>query len=270
MSHESWKTVFDYGQYLFAVMAAVCAAMNIYFGNLIDKQKEIENKKKETQAALQGKVEAPKTEGAKPLGPIIDGTVEGAQFGFGNAISKSELESQSKDNVIIQVGSLHIATPKEYLAKGIIFTQEIDLGTSSPVSLKASHGKLSVSAKIFDKSGRIVCEIEDNKWTINPNNYFTKNDDKTALEVIDQEGNVALSVELVNESLIQVYGIFPGENKITFALPNNLIALQSDPVYIRQNNLRNHVSWNEMYNRHARKIPRKFKHGEGSHGIREN
>jgi len=73
--------------------------------------------------------------------------------------------------------------------------------------------KITISAKFFSRDGKIVAQLKDNTFYINPNNYFRierPNDHKLIL--YDQETTQILNVEYMNPSVIKLLG--------TFYLPN--------------------------------------------------
>lgn len=76
---------------------------------------------------------------------------------------------------------------------------------------------IAVSGKFFSRDNRIIAELKDNKFFINPNNYFRlERPDEHSLSVYDQDGNEALNVEYVNPSVIRMFGRFylPGRPPI--------------------------------------------------------
>lgn len=90
---------------------------------------------------------------------------------------------------------------------------------------RTDKGRLSISAKIFSEDSRIVAEIADNNFTINPNNFFRRErPDKSTLVVYDQKNNQVLHVRYLNPLAIKVTGIFRYRNHF--------------PVIVSENNLR--------------------------------
>lgn len=72
-----------------------------------------------------------------------------------------------------------------------------------------SKGGVTVSAKLFSSDNRIVSELKDNKFFINPNNYFRiERPNKHLLIIYDQQGNQALNVEYLNRFAIKILGRF--------------------------------------------------------------
>lgn len=68
---------------------------------------------------------------------------------------------------------------------------------------------MSISAKFRSRDKKIVAELIDNKFVINPNNYFRKDrPNKSTLIVFDQEGTEILNIQYLNELAMQLSGIF--------------------------------------------------------------
>ena len=89
------------------------------------------------------------------------------------------------------------------------------LGRYAPFSISRDKNGLLISAIVHSLDGKIIAKIQDNEWVLNPNNYFRKNFDRSALEVIDEYDIPVLQVEYVDESRIKIGGIFHLEEKET-------------------------------------------------------
>ncbi len=76
---------------------------------------------------------------------------------------------------------------------------------------------IAVSANIFGPDGRIVAQMIENKFHINPNNYYRTEQDEHTLVVYDQYARKVLDVRFLNPSSVRVLGIFhcPGQSPIT-------------------------------------------------------
>jgi len=73
--------------------------------------------------------------------------------------------------------------------------------------ITSEGGKLYVSANIWD--GKIMAQIENNEFTLNPNNYFKKErPDSHTLAVEDQMTFERLRVKFLNPHAVVVTGIF--------------------------------------------------------------
>jgi len=85
----------------------------------------------------------------------------------------------------------------------------IEVGSEPILVINRQHGKVAVSGKVFSRDGRIVAELKDNRFYVNPNNYFrVERPSSHSLIVYDQEARQALNVEYLNASAIKVLGRF--------------------------------------------------------------
>jgi len=89
------------------------------------------------------------------------------------------------------------------------------LGRYAPFSISRDNNGLLISAIVHSLDGKIIAKIQDNEWVLNPNNYFRKNFDRSALEVIDEYDIPVLQIEYLDESRIKIGGIFHLEEKET-------------------------------------------------------
>jgi len=89
------------------------------------------------------------------------------------------------------------------------------LGRYAPFSIRRAKDGLLISAIVRSLDDKVVAKVQDNKWALNPNNYFRKNFDRSALEVIDEYDVPVLQVEYLDESKIKIGGIFHLEEKET-------------------------------------------------------
>ena len=87
------------------------------------------------------------------------------------------------------------------------------LGRYAPFSISKDSNGLLISAVVRSLDGRIVARIRDNEWVLNPNNYFRKNFDRSALEVIDEYDIPVLQIEYLSESHVKLGGVFYLEEK---------------------------------------------------------
>jgi hypothetical protein len=70
-------------------------------------------------------------------------------------------------------------------------------------------GGLLVSAKVFDRDGKIIAKIIDNEFFLNRNNMFRADrPDKSTLEVFDQYDKRVLFVRYLNKRAIAIFGEF--------------------------------------------------------------
>lgn len=93
----------------------------------------------------------------------------------------------------------------------------LQVGGLDLLTIKKTSGGLAVSAKIFSADGRIVADLDDNEFNVNPSNYFkVKRPDRSTLIVYDQRTNAVLNVRYLNPKAVRVSGIFfaPGHKII--------------------------------------------------------
>lgn len=74
--------------------------------------------------------------------------------------------------------------------------------------VKLVDDKILLSFTIHSLDQKIVAVIKDNEWEINPNNYFRRNYDDHAFEVIDQEDVVKFQAEFIDNKTIVIGGFF--------------------------------------------------------------
>lgn len=109
-----------------------------------------------------------------------------------------------------------------------LFTVQMDegvivqpLGRYAPFSIKRDSNGLLISAIIHSLDGKVIAKIQNNEWVLNPNNYFRKNFDKSALEVIDEYDIPVLQVEYLDGNNIKMGGIFHlGEKETSEMYPD--------------------------------------------------
>lgn len=87
------------------------------------------------------------------------------------------------------------------------------VGGEDIITLKCTPNGLFVCATIRRKDGRDVARITDNKFEINPNNYFQlKRPDRHEIQVFDKSGDMVLKARYINENAIVFQGVFFGKN----------------------------------------------------------
>jgi hypothetical protein len=85
------------------------------------------------------------------------------------------------------------------------------LGYNVPFSLKKYKTGLSVSAIIYSFDKTVIGKIKNNKWLVNPNNYFHMRQDASSLEILDKYFIPILQIEYVDEDAVRIGGIFHAE-----------------------------------------------------------
>ncbi|MGB2632906.1 MAG: hypothetical protein WAM58_03110 [Candidatus Acidiferrum sp.] len=87
------------------------------------------------------------------------------------------------------------------------------------LSLRRTDKGLAINAKTFSDDGNIIAEIVDNRFYINPNNFFRMDrPNNHSLIVYDLHDRKVLDIDYVNPHSVKVLGIFqvPGVPPIIF------------------------------------------------------
>jgi hypothetical protein len=101
------------------------------------------------------------------------------------------------------------------------------------ISLSLQGQDILVSAMFFDVDGKIVCQIINNKFYLNPNNYFRSERTAHSLRVFDNEARETLFVNYLNPRAIQIFGDFYLRNKTHVILRKDYTSIgniQMSPV----------------------------------------
>lgn len=72
--------------------------------------------------------------------------------------------------------------------------------------ISGTKDAVTISAKIFDKSGTILCELDENEIFVNEGNVFRIKHTPHRLTVMDHEARAVLDVEFINQTAIRVLG----------------------------------------------------------------
>jgi hypothetical protein len=81
------------------------------------------------------------------------------------------------------------------------------LGRYAPFSVRRGKGGLLISAIVHSLDGKVIAQIQDNQWLLNPN-HLLRNFDRSALEVIDEYGIPVLQVEYLDAQRLKLGGVF--------------------------------------------------------------
>ena len=76
------------------------------------------------------------------------------------------------------------------------------------ITINRSNDGIVISAKFFDKTGKIVCEIVDNAFHLNNNNVFRMERPPHGLKVFNDEARCVLEVDFINEHAVRFFGDF--------------------------------------------------------------
>ena len=126
-------------------------------------------------------------------------------------------------NGTLKVGSildkslLQVGKGVQFGSSGMIFrtnkpqsTPIVKIFDNSDLTVETVNGKIAVSNKIFDASGKLVAEIRRNEWKVAPSPLtWDRNYNKNALEVRSPSGDVVLQVKLLPD-VVQIQGEWYG------------------------------------------------------------
>ena len=133
-----------------------------------------------------------------------------------------KIESPETSGVILpgtkRLPERHAQIPKGaialFLGNSLAYTSSfphtvIKVGGEQALVIDKNKGGIAIYAKLFSEDGRIVAELKNNEFYVNPNNYFRiERPNQHALIVYDQSGQQALNVEFLNPSAIKLLGKF--------------------------------------------------------------
>jgi len=100
------------------------------------------------------------------------------------------------------------------------------------ISLRRTDQGLAVSGRVFSADGRIVAELIDNRFYVNPNNYFrTERPDRHTLLVFDQEARLVLNVRHLNPLTVKLLGIFNYPNRLPVVIEEEKTVIGSNTLW---------------------------------------
>jgi hypothetical protein len=106
------------------------------------------------------------------------------------------------EDVVVLLGSFTLATKKEFTG--------VEIYGQKLLSLKKTDAGITVSARVISSNNKVVAQITDNEFYVNPSQYFRmeRAEDWHTLRVIDGEGAQVLYVRYMNPTTIKVLGSF--------------------------------------------------------------
>jgi hypothetical protein len=97
-------------------------------------------------------------------------------------------------------------------AAGLSTSDEVTVltvGESDILDVRRTPKGLAINAKTFSQDGKIIAQITDNQFYINPNNFFRMDKPDThSMIVYDLQGRKVLDVRYINSHSVKVLGIF--------------------------------------------------------------
>lgn len=94
------------------------------------------------------------------------------------------------------------------------------------LSLVRTPNGMAIQAKTFSEDGRLVAEIVDNRFYVNPANFFLmKRPDAHSLVVCDKQGREVLNMRYLNPHSLRILGIFqvPGSPRVVITNDEMLV-----------------------------------------------
>jgi hypothetical protein len=97
----------------------------------------------------------------------------------------------------------------------------LPLGPNVPFWISKNRDGLLINAEVKSMDGKIMAELVNNEWRVNPHNYFKLNFDKSGLEIIDDYNIPWLQIDYLTPSSLKIGGVFRGgENVDSQTFPN--------------------------------------------------
>jgi hypothetical protein len=83
----------------------------------------------------------------------------------------------------------------------------IEVGNEPLLVINKQGDIVSITAKFYSKDGKIISELKDNQFFINPSNYYRmERPNEHALVVYDAQGNETLNIYFLNPKAIKLTG----------------------------------------------------------------
>ncbi|MDQ1610301.1 MAG: hypothetical protein QOG00_232 [Pyrinomonadaceae bacterium] len=150
-----------------AILAAFGSFGHFYFG------KQIENAKEATAKAEKIREEKQK-----------------AYEGVLKAEPKILLSTKSNLIPMLQIGN-----SKTYIAKGTRISGDVlGIFNYNDLIVSTKEDQVKVSMLLRNKKGEVVAQLVDNEWKINKEKVWDRNYSEDALEVRDEDGDIALQI----------------------------------------------------------------------------
>lgn len=148
------------------------------------------------------------------------------------AATSGELSQKSQESpkrgVTVTCGGNTLYLSGDRIWSGEYFNLGELTGLFPPLNVKITEDKLYISMEIFDFDGMVIAIIHDNEWDLNRNNYFQRNYDDFALEVIGVDNIPYLQIELAGNYEIKLGGVFITKGKVTIVTDSILVSLVNE------------------------------------------
>ena len=136
---------------------------------------------------------------------------------------KTENIDELKNKIRVYIGDMRATFDRSAFEEGKDVTELINFNQTTPIKVRVKDDIIIVTATVTTPDGKIVSEIVNKEWRINPNNYFKKNHDEHGFEVIDEYGITVLQVDYLNKQTIYVAGVFYNSGTMMICSPSGLI-----------------------------------------------
>ena len=133
-------------------------------------------------------------------------------------------------NFTINLGTNSLITNYNSLVNGFDMKRFINYGYDYPIKIKVDRGKLFVTVWIIDNEGKMVAQIANNEWQVNPNNFYDRNFSNMALEIIDNTKTPILQIIIKSGNEIDIGGVFYYPGGRVAATSRSFITNPSDSI----------------------------------------
>lgn len=118
---------------------------------------------------------------------------------------------------VIFGGNQFLHKSNDYIAGHSVSPISSLLGSEHEIAFRKGEDRVLVSTTVTSIDGKVVAEIRENEWVINPNNYFKRSYTENGLVVVDAYNLPILKVDVIDEGTVVLQGIFIGRNQVTIA-----------------------------------------------------
>lgn len=102
----------------------------------------------------------------------------------------------------------------------------IEIKGTDVLRLRRTFSGVAILAKVFSEDGRIVAQIVDNRFYVNPDNFFRMDmPDSHSLVVYDSHQRKVLDVRYLNPHSVKVLGIFQARGALPVVVDENQILI---------------------------------------------
>ena len=127
----------------------------------------------------------------------------------------AKVDDSHSDKVTLLLASNTLDISKNFFIDGRpIRPFKILCGLDYPITIVLKNDNIFITARVSSLDGRTVAELNNNEWSVNPNNYFDRNYNGSTLEVIDEYSIPILQIELVNQNTVRIGGVFYDGNRL--------------------------------------------------------